>query len=325
MRNLFFFGSLLLVLSSCGNDKEDDVLSSQPFAPLTDSIKKFPSNAGLYYRRGGLLSASGQQAYAEKDLARAWELDPKEEYAVRYASALRKRDSKKAISFLEEALKKLPQSLFIQVMLAQGYRSEGNAGKALAVCNSALQNYPNNIDMLLLKADILRDQGKDAEALSVFETAYQYAPGDVELVHKLGFAYAEASNPKAISLSDSLIAMDTEKSHAEPYYFKGVYYSNTGNSAEAIKQFDQAIRADHNFLDAYINKGIVYYDKKQYDQAMAVFELALNVFPDEADTYYWIAKTQEATGKKADAKLNYERAYNLDKTMTEAKESAERL
>jgi len=53
--------------------------------------------------------------------------------------------------------------------------------------------------------------------------------------------------------------------------------------------------------------------------------LALKVSATYADAYYWLGKCQEAMGKKEDARLSYQRAYGLDKSLTEAKEAADRL
>jgi hypothetical protein len=38
-----------------------------------------------------------------------------------------------------------------------------------------------------------------------------------------------------------------------------------------------------------------------------------------------MGKCQEALGQKDEAKLNYQRAYELDKTFTDAKEAADNL
>ena len=98
-----------------------------------------------------------------------------------------------------------------------------------------------------------------------------------------------------------------------------------GNASEAIKNFDEAIRRDYYFLDAYMDKGQTLYDQKNYKAALSVFNLAATITPTYADAYFWMGKTKEALGNKAEAKLDYQRAYGLDKTMTEAKESAEKL
>lgn len=322
---LSFFSFFLLVACNNNDSAGNSVLTQSPYNSLSDSIGINPKNADLYYRRGGLLYQNNQMAYAEKDLRKAFELNPKEEYALALTTVLKQKNTDAAIQFLQEAVKKLPNSIALQIGLARGFQQRNQLDSSLIICNKVIEKYPAQLDALLLKSELLKAVNKDSEALITLEKAYSYAPEDVEVAHRLCFSYADSKNPKALSLADSLIKADKEKRHAEPYYFKGVYYSNTGNDAEAIKQFNLAIEHDYYFINAYINKGIAFYDQKKYDQALKTFTLAATVSPTDADPYYWLAKTQQATGNKKDAKLNYQRAYGLDTTLTEAKEAADRL
>ena len=318
----FFF---IAFFASCNDDAKQNPLYQPPYDKISDSIDKAPEKAELYYRRGILLFQNEQPVFAEKDIRKAWNLDAKEEYALSLISLLKQKNTDSAIAFIEEASKKLPGNLSLQIGLARGYQQKGNLDEALNICNEIILKFPGQLDALTLKAELLKQQNKMEESLAALETAYDFAPDDVELVHTLAFEYAEAKNSKTLRLCDSLLAADIQKSHAEPNYFKGIYYSNIANYAEAIKQFDAAIQRNYYFIDAYINKGIVYYDQKKYSDALKTFGLATTVSPTYADAYYWSAKTKEAMGNKEAAKLDYERAYGLDKTMTEAKEAAERL
>ena len=74
-----------------------------------------------------------------------------------------------------------------------------------------------------------------------------------------------------------------------------------------------------------MDKGRILYEQKKYNDAAAVFQLALKVSATYADAYYWLGKCQEEMGKKEEARLNYQRAYGLDKSLTEAKKAAENL
>lgn len=119
--------------------------------------------------------------------------------------------------------------------------------------------------------------------------------------------------------------MDSLGIHAEPYYYKGIYFSNVNDKAKAIQQFDLAINHDYNFLDAYIEKGGILFDERKFQEAFSVFNRAMTISPKFADAYYWMAKCQEAMGDKREARLNYQRAFGLDRTLTEAKAGADRL
>src|SRR5688572_11089745 len=317
--------SVFFMFACNESETSNHPLFQPPYDKITDSINNAPNDADLYFRRGSLLYSNNQNVYAEKDFRKAWELQPKEEYAVGLTAILKQKHVDTAILFLNDALKKLPNNVFLQIALARGYQQKKQPDKSIEICNQIINQYPNSIDALMLKAELLKQQNQNAEAIRALEHAYLYAPGDVELVHTLAFDYAESKNPKTLVISDSLINADTEKSHAEPYYFKGVYFSNIGNNAEAIRQFDEAISHNYNFMNAYVNKGIIYYEQKKYSDALKTLSLATTVSPDEEDPYYWIGKTYEAMGKKEEARNNYQSALNLNKEMVEAKAGLDRV
>lgn len=162
------------------------------------------------------------------------------------------------------------------------------------------------------------------QSLSALEERYAMVPSDPALAYDLAYEYSEQKNPKALKLADSLIkanAPEIEKA----YYSKANYYAQINNTEQALKNYDAAITANYRFLDAYFDKGQLLFEQKRYEEALKTFATGQKVSPATADFYYWVAKTQEAMGNKADAKMNYERAYALDKTLTEAKAAAERL
>jgi len=315
----------LLILLSCNDEKSFDPLNEPPYKGLTDSIRKEPSNADLYYRRGQLLYSNDQQVVAERDIRKAWTIQPNERYALSLATILKEKATDSAILFLREAAKKSNSSLPLQLELANLYQEKGEGDSALKISAAILQNYPNSLDALMIQAQVLKEKNSGAESQKILERANILAPSDVEVIHSLAFSYAESGNPKALKIADSLIALDLQKVHAEPYYFKGVYFSNSGKPSEAVKQYDLAIQRNYNFIEAYINKGIVYYDQKNWKEAAKVFSLATTVAPTEPGPYYWLGKTEEAMGEKGEAKLDYQRAYGLDKTFIEAKQAADRL
>jgi tetratricopeptide (TPR) repeat protein len=322
---ILFASFALIACSNNKNSKDNSALSQPPYDKLTDSIEKTPNDAALYFRRGTLLYGNEELTLAEQDFRTAWRLDAREEYALRLTTALKQTNPDTAIAFLQQAIKKLPQSIGLHISLAKGYESKNELDKSLAICNDIIQKYPGQLDALILKSDLLKKQNKNAEALTILEQAYSYAPGDVDLVHQLAFDYAEAKNPKVLSLTDSLIKVDIQKRHAEPYYFKGLYYENKGSYKDAIQYFDEAIRHDYNFLDAYMDKGQSLFEQKRYADALKTFQLTTTVFRTEALPYFWLGKTQQAMGNTQEARLNYQRAYGLDKSFTEAKDSAHHL
>ncbi|MBD0332999.1 MAG: tetratricopeptide repeat protein [Chitinophagaceae bacterium] len=315
-----------MYLIACnGNEHADEILSKPPYDKLTDSIKKFKGDAALYSRRGELLYQNNQFPYAESDYKKAWTLQPNEEHAIDVAKVLIKKNQDSAITFIEKALIKIPESIVLQVSLAKGYQKRNQPEKALAICNQVISKHPNQLDALILKSEILQSLNKNDEALATLEKAYSYAPFDAEIAYDLAFEYAESQNSKALVLADSLIRMDSLKIHPEPYLLKGIYYYTKKNYDAALQQFNTAIKKDYNYLDAHMYKGEMFYDQKRYSDALKTFQLVINITPTYADAYFWMGKTLQAMGNKQEAKLNYQRAYGLDKSLTGAKEAADKL
>ena len=209
--------------------------------------------------------------------------------------------------------------------LARGYDALNKTDDALKICETILVKNPEQVDVLKMKADLLDKKDDQPAAIMVLEKAYSLTPFDIDLNYALAFKYAENKNSKVIALCDSLIRIDSMNIHAEPYYYKGIYFSNINDKAKALTLFSEAIQHDYYFLNAYIEKGRVQYDQKKFDDALKTFQLANTISATFADAYFWMGRCEEALGQKEEAKLNYQRAFSLDKTFTKAKEAADSL
>lgn len=179
-------------------------------------------------------------------------------------------------------------------------------------------------DYLFKRSELLELAGDSSEAIKTLELFV--APGELTQAGiRLANLYAETNDPKTIFFTDEMKKNDSSGNDPHPAYFKGIYYYNSGELDKALFQFDECIRKDYNFMEAYLEKGIILYKQKKYNEAIKTFDLALKVSSAFSDAYFWKAKSQEAIGQLQDAKLNYQRAYGLDKTLTEAKERADRI
>jgi len=324
--------SLILILSfliwGCNSNKDTsspyaEILSQPPFASITDSIRKEPGRDDLYFRRAILLNKNNLPEPALADFKKAWSIAPAETYAVGVSNILLEKKPDSAILFLRKAIEEIPNSIFIQLSLARAYDAQGKTDEALAACNDLLDNEPGQVNALMLKSDLLLKKEDTTGAIAAMEKAYSAVPSNREISNRLAYQYAESKNSKALAIADSLISKDSLKFFAEPYYVKGMYYSNMNDREKAIQQFDATIKQDHRFLNAYIEKGKILLDQKKTTAALKTFELANTITPSFPDAWYWMGRCLEILGQKEEAKLNYEKAYGLDKTFTEAKEAAE--
>ena len=319
----------MILISSCNDKGSDspfsDILEKEPYASLTDSIRQEPDNDGIYFRRAVLLNSNNLPEPALEDFKKAWSLKKDERYAYGFSNLLLDKKPDSAIQFLNDAIKELPNSFLLQLTLARSYDANGKTENALELVNKILQANPEQVDVMKMKAGLLGKKGNNAEAISILEKAYSLTPYDIELNYELAFKYAESKNPRVIKLCDSLIKVDTLNLHAEPYYYKGIYFSNMNDKAKALSLFDEALQHDYYYLNAYIEKATVLYDQRKFGDALKTVQLANTISATFPDAYFWMGKCNEAMGNLTEAKLNYQRAFSLDNTFTEAKEAADKL
>ncbi len=323
------FVGLLVFAAACKNKTEEspyaDLLTKPPYVTITDSIKMEPKNEELYFRRAVLLNTNSQPKLALSDFLKAWSLKKNEKYALGAGNILLDNKPDSAIRFISDALKDFPESILLKLALAKSKNARGKTDDALHLCDEILNLNPQQVDVLKMKAELVGKKGDSTESLKILEDAYQLTPYDIDLNYELAFKYAEARNVKVLHLCDSLAKADTQNNHAEPEYYKGIYYSNIGEKQKALSSFNNAIQRDYYYLNAHIEKGRTLLDMKNFSEAIKAFQLPNTISPDFPDAWYWIGRCQEAMGNKEEARQSYEKAYGLDDTFTDAKEAAEKL
>ena len=334
MKRWFSLQSILLAgllcwLCSCNSGKEKEspekILSSRPYAGLTDSIKRFPQNQDLYLERAVLLSQNNRHELAMADYKKAWELKPEEHIALQYVSNLMLVNRPdQAVNLLKESITKWPANPDLHRRLSEIYTQMGEAQKAIDQYDEWAQQDSTNFEIWYEKGVLLTQLKDTPAAITALEHSYRLAHINYNGL-ALASLYGATLNPKVITICDDLLRKDTSDITKDVLYLKGSYYSDTKQYDKAIKEFNECISRDWKFTDAYIEKGIVLHDLKKYDSALKVFTMAATVTNTSADAWYWMARCYEAMGKKDLALQNYEQALALDKNFDEAREGVRRL
>jgi len=322
---------LLVFLAGCDGDNDryspysKKILQNPPYAGLTDSIEKFPDDPLLYLQRALLLSQNNRHEMATADYKKSWEMKQDPNTALEYVSNLLTTDRvNDAVSLLEQGVKQFPDNPEFSRRLSEVYSHLGKSEQALKQYNTILEKDPSNFETWYDKGVLLAQMKDTPAAIEALEKSFSIQPINYSGL-ALATLYASAKDPRALELCDKLLATDTTGQQTEPIFMKGVYYSEVKDYDNAVKQFDECIRRDWKMTDAYIEKGIVLLDQKKTNEALEIFKLASTVSNTNADAYFWMARSYEALGNKADAIRNYERAISLDRNFAEAWEAIQRL
>jgi tetratricopeptide (TPR) repeat protein len=229
------------------------------------------------------------------------------------------------IARLDKLAKQYPDSVGLHMRLVNALDSLGNYSSALEELNTLIKKDSSNFGLWFKKAQ-LSEQIKDTSTAikSYSRAANIYASPDAMLA--LANLFAETKNTKALELCKKVSDLRMGRSYQSNCDFiAGIFYARTGNSEKAITLFKNCISNNYTYMEAYMEIGFIYYDKKQFAEALKIFETAIAVKNNYPDGYYWIGKTQEANKNSIAAIENYEKALSLDPKLLEAEQAINRL
>ena len=120
---------------------------------------------------------------------------------------------------------------------------------------------------------------------------------------------------------------------AKDYYERGIDYGVAGKFEEAQQQFTKALEADPFYAPArtclkvsedalkqkiktetalYLFKGIAYYDKRMYDEAVAEFKKAIEVNPNLAEAHNSLGAAYANKGMLDEAIAEYKKTIEIN-------------
>jgi tetratricopeptide (TPR) repeat protein len=100
-----------------------------------------------------------------------------------------------------------------------------------------------------------------------------------------GVAYRLKAN-YAQAIDDFNEAIRLEPGNANAFNNRGVAYRNMGDLDHAVADYDQAIRIKPDYVAAFYNRALALSDKKEYAKAIADFTAVLRVDPKNPTVLY---------------------------------------
>lgn len=165
-------------------------------------------------------------------------------------------DAAKSIGALKKLISEQPDAAFLHYLLAQNYLEQNNLPDAKTECEAAVKLDSSLIDAKMLLGRLYLVDGKVNEAAEIFETVTKDDPSREE-------AY--------VLLVRSLLLTD--------------------KPAAAISVMQRLLKNNPDSVTAYIHLGSIYASVlHQYDKALAAYQKALDVEPDNLGVQRAIAQ-----------------------------------
>ena len=102
------------------------------------------------------------------------------------------------------------------------------------------------------------------------------------------------------------------------YFYKGIAFHSLRNNEKAFENYTKAIEIDKNMIDAYFNRGQLIV-KTNPKQALDDFVSAVALDNEFIDAYYAIAAVQKTLGQYEEAVQNLDKILELDPQAVNAK------
>ncbi len=230
-----------------------------------------------------------------------------------------------AVKNLFDQVSKNPDSIGLRFQLVNALDSLGAYQQALSQVDSLIRNDSLNFGLWYRKALVQENIKDTTGALRSYRYAIRiYQSPDAMLA--AANLLAERRNDTALLVTKQVEQFRMGREYtAHCNFINGVYYARTGDKPKAIIAFNNCIANDFNYMEAYMEKGFLYFDDKKITEATQVFQAAVTVKNTYADGYYWLAKCKEVSNNRAEAIANYQKAFTLDPKLAEAAAALKRL
>jgi len=131
----------------------------------------------------------------------------------------------------------------------------------------------------------LEDVGKFKDAVILLEEAQNLDPKNIEYPYELGYNYyAQKDYQKAVKYLEGLLKHPDV--YDQVFQLLGNCYDDMGKSDKAFEVYDAGLKKFPNSGKLYLEKGNVYWQKKEFEKALPFYEKGIEVDPKFTSNYY---------------------------------------
>jgi tetratricopeptide (TPR) repeat protein len=158
-----------------------------------------------------------------------------------------------------------------------------------------------SFEKLFRKGTELLHRGLVDEALALLEAAYKVQPEHADVGLNLGGAYILTKRFKqAIPILEVLIEQEPENvmvwTNLGAAYLGNPILANEAEQVKAIAALEAAFKINPAAPHVAYNIGLIYRDRREFDDAMYWFKKAIKANPADRDARSLLAKLEEGEG-----------------------------
>jgi tetratricopeptide (TPR) repeat protein len=289
---------------------------------ISEALENQPDNANFWQRSAEINLQFNNLAYAKQDLEKSASLNSNDSNTwlkmadvnrrlgylheatenIHNASKLEPEDKRialKEVEFLfdtnqysqaeeaaDEIVKKDSNYSDAYIMLARSQAKQGKFDQAFETLDKASHQAPDNYAIYLETLKIRKDkEGADSVLTDLIKLAQDH-PNDPEVLTTLTDWLIQTNKlKKAEETAQTILKIMPEQ--AQVHLMLGRLQRKNGQLDQALSHFSDAITIDPNMVDAYIEMGKTYQDRREIEKAIQIFQKGSQADASDPRPYYY--------------------------------------
>ncbi len=188
--------------------------------------------------------------------------------------------------------------------------SQGKHKEALEIFDKALDLQPDNSDLLLNKGMVLTASDNPKQAISCYDKILEKNPKNIRALQEKSYALSILGNgSNALGEIEKAESIESDKTILND---RALILGKLERFEDAIKSLDKALEEDPNYIEAILNKGVMFVNLREYNEAVSCYNKVLSLQPKNAAAMYNISLVHARQGKSSEALGALEEATKID-------------
>ena len=217
-----------------------------------------------------------------------------------------------AVEQFKLALKLDQNNVVATYNLAHSYANSGKLSEAIAGFERTLLLDPKELRAHIGLGIAYQTQGDLEKALERYQAALAIDPFD-STARKNAAAVYLTRREAGKALIELRRALEIDRGSAETHNLMGSAHWLNNDAEAAVGEFREAIRLDRNYLDAYLNLGMLLGNLTQFDDALKYLKSAADLAPGSARVFQILGQTYLSAGMKLQSDEAFARARELER------------
>jgi tetratricopeptide (TPR) repeat protein len=255
---------------------------------LTKLLTAYPKEPMVFYWAGRVNELLGQRKEAESDF-------------------------RKAIDNAKTPEQGVPSYVALAALLA----STNRAAEAATLLQDASKNYPGSPELAKARGEVALRSGKLEEALGQFEAALKKAPDDLSTRFFIGQTLMKMRKfDQAVAVLDAVQKIDPE--YPGLSLERGLYYEETGQSEEALRMYESALKKAPNDVDLKLRIASTQVAAGAAKQAEPLLKEVIRERGNSAEANHFLGRAMLLSGSNLNEAMRHlRRAIELDANRAE--------